>query len=749
VATARESLKAPVTAATPVTLRSRSLGFGVMMAFFVAAPFFIYPVFLMKALCFALFACAFNLLIGYVGLLSFGHAVFLGSAGYVTAHAAKVWGWPPELAILAGTAAAGALGLVIGAIAIRRHGIYFAMITLALAQMIYFFCLQAPFTHGEDGIQAVPRGMMFGLLDLGQPMTMYFVVLGIFLGGFLLIYRTIHSPFGHVLKAIREHEPRAVSLGYKADHYKLIAFVLSAALSGLAGGTKAIVFQLASLTDVHWSMSGEVVLMTLLGGLGTVMGPVVGAFIVITLENYLAQLGAWVTVIQGVIFVACVLTFRRGVVGELERLLSKPLRLNVVVVVEPAEPPKTVKLGMVTSSTGSLALLGLAGIEGARLAIAELNASGGLLGHKLDLTVRDDTGTPEVGARETRDAILNDEVAAVLGPVSSSVLLVMSEVAREHKTILISHTANSERAFVERGHRYIFSVVPNTFIEGSAVARYMAEKPYRRYLIIGPDYELGHMGAEAFERRLREHKPDAEIVGRIWPKLGETDFGPCIDASLKAAPDAIYSNLFGSDLIAFTRQARIHDLFERLPFVGLYDVEVLQGLGKEVPEGVFGYDRGPFHVIRKLAPSQRFEDFIQKYGAATNKYPSTWAINAYDGVMTWARAVRTANSVDTEPVVNAMEGIELDSLRGPGRVIRRVDHQANVGSYLGVVAWDAGFPDFAVWTDATYVPADQVWRPETEVLAIRAQGRGRSPRPVPHESQAPTGEPASRVPPPS
>ncbi len=296
-----------------------------MVAFFVLVPFVVYPLFLMKALCFALFACAFNLLIGYAGLLSFGHAAFLGSAGYVTAHAAKVWGWPPELAILGGTAAAGALGLVVGGLAIRRQGIYFAMITLALAQMIYFFCLQAPFTHGEDGIQAVPRGMLLGLFDLRQTMTLYFVVLAIFLGGFLLIYRTIHSPFGQVLKGIRENEPRAISLGYKADQYKLIAFVLSATLSGLAGGTKAIVFQLASLTDVHWTMSGEVVLMTLLGGLGTVFGPVVGALVVVALENYLAQLGAWVTVVQGAIFVVCVLTFRRGIVGEVARLLKKPL----------------------------------------------------------------------------------------------------------------------------------------------------------------------------------------------------------------------------------------------------------------------------------------------------------------------------------------------------------------------------------------------------------------------------------------
>jgi branched-chain amino acid transport system permease protein len=279
----------------------------------------------MKVLCFALFACAFNLLIGYAGLLSFGHAAFFGGAAYVAGHAARVWGLPPELTLLAGTAAAALLGLVFGLLAIRRQGIYFAMITLALAQMVYFFSLQVPFTGGEDGIQGIPRGRLFGLLDLNDPAALYAVVLVIFLAGFLLIFRTIHSPFGQVLKAIRDNEPRAISLGYKTDHYKLIAFVLSAALSGLAGSTKALVFQLASLTDVHWTMSGEVVLMTLLGGLGTVFGPVLGSAIVISLQNYLAQLGSWVTVVEGVIFVICVLTFRRGVIGELGRLLKRPL----------------------------------------------------------------------------------------------------------------------------------------------------------------------------------------------------------------------------------------------------------------------------------------------------------------------------------------------------------------------------------------------------------------------------------------
>ncbi|MDF1586660.1 branched-chain amino acid ABC transporter permease [Rhodospirillales bacterium YIM 152171] len=295
-----------------------------MVLLLVAAPFAIYPIFIMKVLCFALFACAFNLLIGYVGLLSFGHAAFLGAAGYITGHAAKVWGLTPELAIVAGVATSAVLGLVVGALAIRRQGIYFAMITLALAQMLYFFCLQAPFTGGEDGIQAIPRGRLFGLIDLSDMMTLYVVVVIIFLAGFLLIYRTIHSPFGQVLKAIRENEPRAVSLGYDVDRYKLVAFVLSAALSGLAGATKVLVFQLASLTDVHWAMSGEVVLMALVGGLGTIFGPVAGAVVIISLQNYLAQLGAWVTVVQGVIFVLCVLAFRRGIMGELGRLLKRP-----------------------------------------------------------------------------------------------------------------------------------------------------------------------------------------------------------------------------------------------------------------------------------------------------------------------------------------------------------------------------------------------------------------------------------------
>jgi len=305
------------------TLRDRSeaIAFVVMLAVLVAAPFVAYPLFLMQALCFALFACAFNLLIGYVGLLSFGHALYFGWASYLSAHAAKVWGFPPELAILTGAATAAGLGLVAGALAIRRQGIYFAMITLALAQMMYFFALQAKFTGGEDGIQAVPRGKLFGFINLADQMTMYAFVVVIFLAGFLFLHRVIHSPFGEVLKAIRENEARAISLGYKTDRYKLVAFVLSATIAGVAGATKAIAFQIASLTDVHWTMSGEVVLMTLVGGLGTVFGPVVGAFVIVTMQNYLTAVDQWVGVIQGVIFVLCVLLFRRGVVGEIAHAL--------------------------------------------------------------------------------------------------------------------------------------------------------------------------------------------------------------------------------------------------------------------------------------------------------------------------------------------------------------------------------------------------------------------------------------------
>jgi branched-chain amino acid transport system permease protein len=299
--------------------------FAALLALALAAPFVLYPVFVMKVLCFVLFDCAFNLLLGFGGLLSFGHAAYFGSASYVAAHAAKVWGLTPELAILCGTATAAGLGFVFGGLAIRRAGIYFAMVTLAFAQMVYFFSLQAPFTGGEDGIQSVPRGDLLGIFSLRSDLTLYFFVLAIVFSGLLLIYRIIHSPFGQVLKAIRDNEPRAISLGYRVNRYKLGVFVLSAALAGLAGSTKALVFQLASLTDVHWSMSGEVVLMTLLGGMGTVFGPIVGAAVIVTMQNYLAGFGAWVTVIQGVIFVIGVLLFREGIVGVLSRWLKKPL----------------------------------------------------------------------------------------------------------------------------------------------------------------------------------------------------------------------------------------------------------------------------------------------------------------------------------------------------------------------------------------------------------------------------------------
>ena len=288
-----------------------------LLAIGVVAPLAVYPVFLMNVLCFALFACAFNLLIGYVGLLSFGHAMFFGFAAYISGYAVKAWSWDPVLGILAGTAVAAALGLITGAIAIRRQGIYFAMVTLALAQMVFFFCLQAKFTGGEDGIQAIPRRPLLGLIDIRNDFALYYVVLLIFSVGFLTIYRAIHSPFGQVLKAIRENEARTISLGYAVDRFKLIAFVLSAALAGLAGATKAIVFQLASLTDVTWQMSGEVVLMTLVGGMGTVFGPIVGAAVIVSMQNYLSGFGEWVLVIQGAIFVTTVLLFRRGIVGEL------------------------------------------------------------------------------------------------------------------------------------------------------------------------------------------------------------------------------------------------------------------------------------------------------------------------------------------------------------------------------------------------------------------------------------------------
>jgi branched-chain amino acid transport system permease protein len=303
-----------------ITPRRKRIFFAAMLGVGLLLPYFIYPVFLMNVLCLALFASAFNLLLGYTGLLSFGHAAFLGSAGYLTGHAVKAWGLPTELGILLGTAFATLLGWVVGSLAIRRSGIYFAMITLGFAQMVYFLAVQLPFTGGEDGLQGIPRGKGLGLVSLDGKYAMYYFVYAVFLAGFFLIYRTIHSPFGHVLRSIRENEPRALSLGYDVDRYKLVAFVISAGLSGLAGSTKALVMQFATLTDAHWHKSGEVVLMTLLGGMGTVMGPSVGALVVVTMENYLSGFGDWVTIIIGCVFVVGVLAFRRGFVGEALRI---------------------------------------------------------------------------------------------------------------------------------------------------------------------------------------------------------------------------------------------------------------------------------------------------------------------------------------------------------------------------------------------------------------------------------------------
>ncbi len=303
--------------------KSSKIFYIVLLLGALVAPFIGYPIFLMKVLSFALFACAFNLLIGFTGLLSFGHAMFFGGAAYLCAYAAKAWGLTPELAVLFGSVGAAILGYFVGWLAVRRQGIYFAMVSLALSQMVYFICVQAPFTGAEDGLQNVPRGKLFGLVSLADDTTMYYFVLAVFIFGFWLIYRTIHSPFGQVLKSIRENEPRALSLGYDVDKYKLVAFVISAGLAGMAGALKSLSLGLATLTDVTWQMSGEVVLMTLLGGMGTILGPVVGAASIVTMQNYLASLGSWVTIIMGIIFVVCVLAFRRGIVGEIAHRLKK------------------------------------------------------------------------------------------------------------------------------------------------------------------------------------------------------------------------------------------------------------------------------------------------------------------------------------------------------------------------------------------------------------------------------------------
>ncbi|MDB5962451.1 MAG: branched-chain amino acid transporter permease [Massilia sp.] len=320
----------------------RKIGFTIALIVALVAPFVGYPVFLMKLLCFGLFACAFNLLIGYTGLLSFGHAAFFGAAGYFTGYALTALRLPTEIGILVGVAVAALIGLVMGWLAIRRQGIYFTMITLALAQMVYFGMLRAPFTHGEDGLQGVPRGKLLGMIDLSNDTTMYYLVLAIAIAGFALVVRTVHSPFGQVLKAIKENEPRAISLGYDVNRYKLTAFVLSAALAGLAGATKTVVLGFETLTDVHWSMSGLVVLMTLVGGMGTLVGPILGAFIIIALENKLGDFGNFVArttglewfntlgesvgMVTGLIFIVCVLLFRRGIVGEIGAAITAAAR---------------------------------------------------------------------------------------------------------------------------------------------------------------------------------------------------------------------------------------------------------------------------------------------------------------------------------------------------------------------------------------------------------------------------------------
>jgi branched-chain amino acid transport system permease protein len=306
-------------------MRAQIAVYVVLAALAMIAPFLgLYPVFLMKLLCFAMFACAFNLLLGYTKMLSFGHAAYFGASAYITGWLVTVHGWGTIEGILGGVAVSMLLGLVIGAIAVRRQGIYFAMITLALAQVVYFICLQAQFTGGENGLQGIPRGSLLGLIGLGNDRIMYYFVLAVFVGVFIFIRRIVHSPFGQVLKAIRANEPRAISLGYKVDRYKLTAFVLSASLAGLAGSLKALVLGFATLSDVSQQNSGEVILMTLLGGSGTFLGPVVGANVVVTLQEYLSDLvGAWVSVIIGAIFVVCVMIFRRGFVGEIERRFAR------------------------------------------------------------------------------------------------------------------------------------------------------------------------------------------------------------------------------------------------------------------------------------------------------------------------------------------------------------------------------------------------------------------------------------------
>jgi branched-chain amino acid transport system substrate-binding protein len=378
-----------------------------------------------------------------------------------------------------------------------------------------------------------------------------------------------------------------------------------------------------------------------------------------------------------------------------------------------------INLGMVTSTSGGNALLGQASVDGAKIAVDELNAAGGVLGRQVNFIVRDDQGKTDVGTQQTRDLILTQKVGGIIGPVSSGVLLAISPVSKENKTVLISDVANTERAFWEQGHKYIFSVVPNTQIEGSAMGVYMSKQPYKKYVIIAPDYEFGHIQSQAWKDKMKELKPDATVVKELFPKLGEKDYSSFITAALAENPEAIYSNLFGADLVAFTKQAKNYGLFDKVKFAALYDVDVLQSLGQDVVPNVIGYERGPFYAIQKIAPSDKLTKFVAEYRKRDNKAPSAWALNGYDAVMAWAAAAKQANSFDGDALAGALEGLKLDSLRGQNIFIDKFRHQANVGTYVGVVTWDPNFKEFATFQDPQYIAGDTVWRSEADITAIR------------------------------
>jgi branched-chain amino acid transport system substrate-binding protein len=382
-------------------------------------------------------------------------------------------------------------------------------------------------------------------------------------------------------------------------------------------------------------------------------------------------------------------------------------------------PAGPIKLGMVTSTSGANALLGQSGVDGAKVAVDELNAAGGVLGRKIELIVRDDQGLTDVGAREVRDLILSQKVDAMFGGVSSGVLLAESPIVKDNKMVFISFIANTERAYWEQGHRYIFSLVPNTQIEGAGVATYTAKLPYKKWVVIGPDYEFGHIQSDAWAAKMKELKSDFVVTKSLFPKLGEKDYTSFITAALAEQPEAVYANIFGADIVAFTKQAKNYGFFDKVKFVGLYDVDSLQALGQDVVTGVIGYERAPYYAIQKLTPSKKLDDFVATYQKQTNKLPSCWAVNGYDAIMAWAKAAKQANSVDSEKVVDALEGLKLDSLRGPNVYIDKFRHQANVGPYIGVIQWDPSIKEFAVFKDPTYVAADTVWRSEADIKAIR------------------------------